>query len=50
MAMASAALREADGVRATLQGAAGDLANAAHNVRGALQGLTEEADNTGHFY
>ncbi len=45
-----AALRQADGVRAALYGAAGGLADAADGVRGALQGLAEEADNTGHFY
>ena len=48
--VALAALRQADRVRAALQGAAGGLANAADDVRGALQGLAEEADNTGHFY
>lgn len=46
----AAALRQANGIRAALQGAAGGLANAADNVRGALQGLAEEADDTGHFY
>jgi hypothetical protein len=45
-----AALRQADGVRAALQRAAGGLANTADNVRGALQGLAEDAYNTGHFY
>jgi hypothetical protein len=49
-AVALAALRQANSVRAALQGAAGGLADAANDVRGALQGLTEEADNTGHFY
>jgi hypothetical protein len=49
-AVALAALRQANGVRAALQGAAGGLANTADDIRGALQGLAEEADNTGHFY
>ncbi len=49
-AVCGAALRQANGVRATLQRAAGGLADAADNVRGALQGLAEEADDTGHFY
>lgn len=47
---AATALRQANGVRAALQGAAGGFANAADDVRGAFQGLTEEANNTGHFY
>jgi hypothetical protein len=46
----AAALRQADGVRAALQCAAGGLADATDDVRGALQGLAEDADNTGHFY
>jgi hypothetical protein len=45
----SATLRQTDGVRAALQGTAGGIANAADHVRRALQGLSEEADNTGHF-
>ena len=49
-AVALAALRQADGVRAALQGAAGGLADTADDIRGALQGLAEHADNTGHFY
>lgn len=44
------ALRQADRVRTALQGAAGGLADTTDDILGALQGLAEEADNTGHFY
>jgi hypothetical protein len=44
------ALGEADRIGATLHGAAGGLAYAADGVRGALQGLAEQANDGCHFY
>ena len=45
-----ATLGQAQGVRSAADRATGRLANAANSVRRALQGFTEEANDTGHFY
>lgn len=43
-------LRQADGVRAALDGAASHATDTANDVGATLQGLTEEAYNVRHFY
>jgi hypothetical protein len=45
-----AALGQAQGVCSAADGAAGGLANTANSICGALDGFTEEANDTGHFY
>lgn len=41
---------QAQGVCSAADSAAGGLANTANSIRGALEGFTEEANDTGHFY
>jgi hypothetical protein len=50
LTMNLAPLGQAQGVCSAADRAAGGLANAANGVCRALQGFTEEANDTGHFY
>lgn len=46
----TATLGQSQGVRSAADRTTGRLANAANGICRALQGFTEEANDTGHFY
>lgn len=50
LAMALASLGQAQGVCSATDSTAGGLADAANSIRRTLEGFTEEANDTSHFY